>query len=311
MEERDGAFGAAADPALLARLDLKPGANIKVGQATIAIRSALVSEPDKIAGGIGFGPRLLISEAALRATGLLQPGSLVRWHYRLQLPDRAATEADVSSVVAAAAAEFPQAGWEVRTRTKASPSLEQDVERFTQYLTLVGLTALLVGGVGVANAVKDHLERKRTVIATLKSLGATGTRVFADLSGPGDRARLHRGAAGAGRWGRPAVSDRLGIWRRAAAADRARPASGRSRARASLRPAHRARLRALAARRAHDVTVSALFRDEVTPAPPLAAPAAIWSRRCWSPRPLATCAVKLAYDQRIARISCSRRVRCS
>ena len=85
LEERDGAYGAAADPALLARLDLAPGASIKVGQATIAIRSALTAEPDKVAGGIGFGPRLLISEAALRATGLLQPGSLVRWHYRLGL----------------------------------------------------------------------------------------------------------------------------------------------------------------------------------------------------------------------------------
>ena len=53
------------------------------------------SEPDKLAGGIGFGPRLLISEAALRATGLLQPGSVVRWHYRLRLPDNDATDAAV------------------------------------------------------------------------------------------------------------------------------------------------------------------------------------------------------------------------
>jgi putative ABC transport system permease protein len=179
LAQRNGAFGAAADPTLLARLDLEPGASIKVGQATIAIRAALTAEPDKLAGGIGFGPRLLISEDALRATGLLQPGSLVRWHYRLQLPESASTDADVSRVVAAAAAAFPKAGWDVRTRTNASPSLEQDVERFTQYLTLVGLTALLVGGVGVGNAVKNHLDRKRTVIATMKSVGATGTDVFA------------------------------------------------------------------------------------------------------------------------------------
>src|SRR5258707_15890664 len=121
-----------ACPALLARLDLEPGAAIKVGQATIEIRASLTSEPDKIAGGIGFGPRLLISQDALRATGLLQPGSLVRWHYRLQLPDGDLTEAHVNAVVAAAAAQFPDAGWDIRTRTKASPSLEQDVERFTQ-----------------------------------------------------------------------------------------------------------------------------------------------------------------------------------
>ena len=79
----------------------------------------------------------------------------------------------------AARAQFPEAGWEIRTRTNASPELERNVERFTQFLTLVGLTALLVGGVGVANAVKSHLDRKRDVIATMKSLGATGGRVFA------------------------------------------------------------------------------------------------------------------------------------
>jgi putative ABC transport system permease protein len=177
LAQRTDTFGAAADPALLARLDLKIGAIIRLGQASIEIRAALASEPDKLAGGIGFGPRLLISEDALRATGLLQPGSLVRWHYRLHLPDGDAT-AGVRSVVPAAAPALPDAGWDISTRTNASPSLEQDVERFTQYLTLVGLTALLVGGVGVANAVKGHLDRKRTVIAILKSVGATGADVF-------------------------------------------------------------------------------------------------------------------------------------
>jgi len=179
LAQRNGAFGAAADPALLARLDLAPGARISIGSASIEIRAALEGEPDKLAGGIGFGPRLLISEAALRASGLVQPGSIVRWHYRVRLPDNDITDAAVSAVRAAAATELPEAGWDIRTRSNASPALEQNVERFTQYMTLVGLTALLVGGVGVANAVKGHLDRRRDVIATLKSLGAGGRRVFA------------------------------------------------------------------------------------------------------------------------------------
>ena len=86
LAQRDGAYGAAVDPALLARLNLERGARITVGGAAIELRAILAAEPDKLAGGIGFGPRLLISEAALRATGLLQPGSLVRWHYRLRCP---------------------------------------------------------------------------------------------------------------------------------------------------------------------------------------------------------------------------------
>jgi putative ABC transport system permease protein len=179
LAQRDGAFGAAADPALLARLNLKPGDRITVGQAAIEIHASLTSEPDKIAGGIGFGPRLMVSSEALRATGLLQPGSLVRWHYRLRLPAADATDNATKKITDAAEAQFPDAGWEVRTRTNASPQMQRNVERFTQFLTLVGLTALLVGGVGVANAVKSHLDRKREVIATLKAVGATGGGVFA------------------------------------------------------------------------------------------------------------------------------------
>ncbi len=175
--QRDGVFGAAADPALLARLELQPGARIMVGSATIELRATLVTEPDKYGSGLGFGPRLLMSEDALRTTGLLQPGSLVRWTYRLRLAD--GSDASVDAMVARAERQLPDAGWEVRTRNNASPQLERNVERFTQFLTMVGLTALLVGGVGVANAVKSHLDRRRDAIATLKSLGASGRRVFA------------------------------------------------------------------------------------------------------------------------------------
>ena len=72
----------------------------------------------------------------------------------------------------------PEAGWEIRSRANASPQLERTISRFTQFLTLVGLAALLVGGVGVANAVKSHIDRRRDVIATFKAVGATGRDVF-------------------------------------------------------------------------------------------------------------------------------------
>ncbi|HEY5216164.1 MAG TPA: FtsX-like permease family protein [Pseudolabrys sp.] len=177
LAPRDGAFGAAADPTLLARLGITPPARLTIGNASIEIRAALSNEPDKLAGGIGFGPRLLVSEAALRATGLLQPGSLVRWHYRLRLPQ--STDAVAKATTALARAQLPEAGWDIRNRSNASPQLERNVERFTQFLTIVGLTALLVGGVGVGNAVKSHLDRRRETIATMKALGASGSRVFA------------------------------------------------------------------------------------------------------------------------------------
>jgi putative ABC transport system permease protein len=178
LAERDGAFGAAADSTLLARLDLKIGDRLTIGSATFQIRSVVGAEPDKLAGGVGFGPRFLVSEAGLRATELLQPGSLVRWIYRVKLPDNAADDRAVTALANDARSTLPEAGWEIRSRGNASPQLERTISRFTQFLTLVGLAALLVGGVGVANAVKSHIDRRRDVIAAFKALGATGRDVF-------------------------------------------------------------------------------------------------------------------------------------
>ena len=178
LAERDGAFGAGVDSTLLARLDLKLGDRVAIGNASFQIRSVVAAEPDKLAGGVGLGPRFLVSEAALRATGLLQPGSLVRWIYRVKLPDGASDDRATTALIDGARAAAPEAGWEVRSRGNASPQLERTISRFTQFLTLVGLAALLVGGVGVANAVKSHIDRRRDVIASFKALGATGRDVF-------------------------------------------------------------------------------------------------------------------------------------
>ncbi len=176
LAKPDGAYGAVADPALLARLGISVGDRIKIGDANFEITGTIVNEPDKLAQGLGFGPRLIIASGALRATNLLQPGSLVRWTYRVKLED--ATQRGLTEFVREARNRFLDAGWDIRTRAGASPQLERNVKRFSEFLTLVGLTALLVGGVGVANAVKYYLERKSATIATLKAVGATGGMVF-------------------------------------------------------------------------------------------------------------------------------------
>jgi putative ABC transport system permease protein len=299
LAQRDDAYGAVADPTLMTRLGIKPGARVTIGNATFEIRAALGNEPDKLAGGIGFGPRLMVSEAALRTTGLLQPGSLVRWHYRLRLPANDTTDAAADAAMTQARERFPQAGWDIRTRSKASPRLERSVERFTQFLTIVGLTALLVGGVGVGNAVKGHLDRRRDVIATMKALGATGRRVFAIyltqvllLALIGGIIGMMLGAAlpYVVSWGLGAIIP-LPI----------EPAVHLSELALAL---VYGLLTALAFAlwplgRAHDVPAGALFRDAVAPQPR-------WPRKIYMALTavaviaLATMAVLLAYDQRVA-----------
>ncbi|XSC48502.1 ABC transporter permease [Bradyrhizobium sp. RDT10] len=299
--ERDGAFGAAVDSILLARLDLKLGDRITIGSATFQIRSVVAAEPDKLAGNVGLGPRVLVSEQSLRATALLQPGSLVRWIYRVKLPDNAADDRAATQLIDSARSALPEAGWWIRSSGNASPQLERTINRFTQFLTLVGLAALLVGGVGVANAVKSHIDRRRDVIASFKALGATGRDVFTIyltqvilLAGVGSVIGLAAGAA------LPFVI--VGVFGKLLPLP-VIPALHLDELALSF---IYGLLTALAfglwpLGRVHDVPVAALFREEVAPE---------WHRPRWSYLALmavvitllVAVAIGLAYDKRVAAV---------
>ena len=181
LGERDGVFGASVEEALLARLNLKLGDVFRIGDANFALRTVLVSEPDRLATGVGLGPRALISQAGLDATQLVQPGSLVRWTTRVVMggPDGAPDNSAVQAFMAQTKQTFPQAGWDARSRLSISPDFSRDVDRFAEFLTLAGLLSLVVGGVGVANAAQGFVERKRATLAILKAIGATGSSVVA------------------------------------------------------------------------------------------------------------------------------------
>ncbi|MSO71537.1 MAG: FtsX-like permease family protein [Alphaproteobacteria bacterium] len=175
FERRDGVWGAAVEAGLLDRLALKIGDRLRLGDAELAVRAVVAAEPDRADGnaGYGLGPRLMIGLAALPDTGLIQPGSQAVWQYRLQLPQGVGSKTWIAALNQA----FPDAGWRARDVGDAAPGLKQFIDRATLFLTLVGLTALLVGGVGVGNAVQAYLGGKTAVIATLKCLGAPTTLV--------------------------------------------------------------------------------------------------------------------------------------
>jgi len=299
LAQRDGVFGAVADPTLLARLGVTPPARVTIGNATFGIRAALASEPDKLAGGIGFGPRLLVSIDALRATGLLQPGSLVRWSYRLRLAGVDSSDAAANAVAIQARAKFPEAGWEIRNRSNASPQLERNVERFTQFLTIVGLTALLVGGVGVGNAVKSHLDRRRDTIATLKALGASGKRVFSIYLTQVMLLALVGGAIGAA-FGAALPFLIVGVFGKIIPFPIIPAVHPAELALALLYGLMTALAFALwPLGRSHDVPVGELFRDQVAAQPRL--PRAVYIAMTASAvLALAGIAVLLAYDRRVA-----------
>ena len=177
LAEKDGIHGAAADPLLMGRLGIKPGDRVKLGSIDIEIRALIRTEPDRISDGIVLGPRLLLTEKALRATGIVQPGSLITWRYRIKLPPPAAA-GRMHAVTVEARDDWAESGWRVRNRNNAASGADRFIERLGYFMTLVGLASLIVGGAGIANAVQAFVVRKSNAIATLKCLGAPSRDVF-------------------------------------------------------------------------------------------------------------------------------------
>lgn len=167
--------GAAVEQLLLERLRLKVGDSVAIGQIEVPITAVIASEPDTITDRLTYGPRILVSLETFEATQLVRPGSLVRWRYALKLNDVAGMPTFKTGVAGA----LPEAGFIVTDRRDPAPQVTRTLERLRQFLTLIGLTALIVGGVGVANAVSTFVDKRRKVIATFRSLGATSRTVLA------------------------------------------------------------------------------------------------------------------------------------
>lgn len=178
VAQTDGVFNVAVDRALLTTLKLDIGDLLRIGRIDMRIAAVVENEPDRLGGGFVFGPRVFMSKAAVMETELIQPGSLVRWRYRLKLPAEQSTPEGIRQFIEDVEADLPKSGWRVRGRANAAPGAERFIDRLNFFMTLAGLTALIVGGVGVANAIKNFLDSKRRTIATFKCLGASGTIIF-------------------------------------------------------------------------------------------------------------------------------------
>jgi len=175
---RDGVYGIVAERNLVSRLGVEIGGRIALGNAEFELRAIITQEPDRVGDGFALGPRIMMSYDALATTALVQPGSLISYHYRLRLPENARSTQDIEKFRAVAARDFPQAGWRIQDRSNGAPGMRRLIERVAMFLSFAGLATLVVGGVGIANAVKAHLDSKRNVIAVFKCLGAPGRFIF-------------------------------------------------------------------------------------------------------------------------------------
>ena len=173
------ANGVIADAMLLERLGVKPGESIRIGETDVIVKSVLKAEPDGIADRLTYGPRVFVSLQTFEKSGLLKPGALVRWRYAVERgsdvkEDREALKTLRQDVLK----QLPESGFSALDRTNPSPQVTRTLDRLRQFLILIGLASLLVGGIGVANAVGTFIDKRLKVIATLRSVGATGKQII-------------------------------------------------------------------------------------------------------------------------------------
>lgn len=171
---RSPCFGALAQESLLIRLNLTLGSELRIGQASFLITAVLKKEPDRIANGFSLGPRVMISREALEATTLVKTGSRIHERYRLKLPDSTSLELLMGEL----RGRLSQEGVQVNSFRDAQPRLRRFLDQLNLYLGLIGLTILLVGGIGVACTIQGFLTQKIPIIATLKTLGADSPQII-------------------------------------------------------------------------------------------------------------------------------------
>ena len=166
--------GAVLERVLADRLGLTPGDQFRLGTQTFTLLAILTRYPDNASAGFGLGPRTLVLTRDLANSGLLAEGTLFSTMYRLDLPE----DANLQVLEDATEAAFRDTGLRWRDARRGAGGTARFVDQLGAFLILIGLSGLAVGGVGVSAAVRAYLAGKTEVIATLKTLGATGRVIF-------------------------------------------------------------------------------------------------------------------------------------
>ncbi|TCK70229.1 ABC transporter permease [Acidipila rosea] len=161
------------DDNLLVRLRVRIGDSLKIGGQHFRIAAVLLREPDRMTAGIGLGPRVMMTRRAVEETGLLQPESRATERYLFELPPN---KAEIASIRAKIEKILPDA--QVSDFRETSPALTEGLNRSTSLLSLICLVAMVLGAIGVAMAMRSHLQQRIEVLAIMKSIGARSSGIL-------------------------------------------------------------------------------------------------------------------------------------
>jgi putative ABC transport system permease protein len=160
------------DDNLLVRLRAKVGDQLKVGGRWFRIAAVIMKEPDRMTAGVGLGPRVMMTRTAMNETGLLQPGSRATERYLFALSDKL----KVADVRAQIEKTLPDA--QISDFRETSPALTEGLDRATGLLSLICLVAMVLGAIGVAMAMRAHLQQRVEILAIMKSIGARSSDIL-------------------------------------------------------------------------------------------------------------------------------------
>jgi putative ABC transport system permease protein len=160
------------DDNLLVRLRAKVGDRLKIGGRWFRIAAVITKEPDRMTAGVGLGPRVMMTRAAMDETGLLQPGSRATERYLFALNDKL----KVADVRAQIEKTLPDA--QISDFRETSPALTEGLDRATGLLSLICLVAMVLGAIGVAMAMRAHLQQRVEILAIMKSIGARSSDIL-------------------------------------------------------------------------------------------------------------------------------------
>jgi putative ABC transport system permease protein len=158
---------------LLIRLHTQVGASLKIGDSTFRIAAILVREPDRMSSGMGLGPRVMMTQSALEKSGLLQQGSRSGERFLFKLSRNSGS---IATVRARLEQVLPDA--QVTDFRESNPALTDGLKRSTGLLSLICLVAMVLGAVGVAMAMRAHLQQRVEVLAIMKSIGARSSDIL-------------------------------------------------------------------------------------------------------------------------------------
>jgi putative ABC transport system permease protein len=167
-------FGVLVRPELLAQLNVAVDDSLLIGTKRFTIRGVIEAEPGRRLGAFSLGPRVFISREALEQTGLLAFGSRASFQRLVKVPD-----SQLDGLVTTLRRDFANTFARIRSYKATEDDIGEDFARAEDYLSLVGLVIVILGGIGVSSVTRVFVQQKIRSIAILKCVGGRSGQLLA------------------------------------------------------------------------------------------------------------------------------------